>query len=521
MNSFINYVIEANLVLIFFSAGYFLLFHRETQFHVQRIYLIAAMLAAILFPLTDIQSLIPQVQTTSTVRDIYLPELIVGEDTTTKGLVTTSSGSTIGEMVLYAYFAVTGVLLLRFIIQVSKLLLFFKRQSFYVRGRLHITETNFSTTFSFFNFIVIGNSDHLDEREKEKIIEHEKTHARSFHSFDIILSELFIIAFWFNPLVYIIKKQLIRVHEFEADQQSIEHGDVKAYCAMLTRVALITSGFRFVNHFNNSLTLKRIAMINTHKAKMKRWKYAAIVHIFLTALAVDAYSDPSVSLAKSDSHGLNFPGEVKMLLETVENYTLPDGTLRTKLTDLEDWAAKHPDAKFFVEKVEVLFDDLKAREARVIDRYKKEYKKAEGFQSYAAVVNKDTGTKWEYAYIIYAITDHKVERTLNPDYGNRTDLPYYWGGPEAMNAYLAKKIKYPAAAAVNKIEGTVLISFVVDTGGNVIDPRVSKGIGYGCDEEALAAVAGFPKWRPGMHDNVAVNVRYIVPINFQLPEASK
>ncbi|HZX74449.1 MAG TPA: energy transducer TonB [Cyclobacteriaceae bacterium] len=266
-------------------------------------------------------------------------------------------------------------------------------------------------------------------------------------------------------------------------------------------------------------------MINTERTEIRNWKYIVLIPVLSAGFLMASAQGQLTKVEGTFPNELNFPQEVKMLLETVENYTLPDGTLRTKLTDLEDWRAKNPDAKFYIEKFDyskgmATSKSIKAGDEAAIEQYKKEYNKAEGFQSYAAVVNKPGANHDdEYAYIIHGITDHKVERISAANWENRTYLPYS-GGPEAMNAYLAKTIKYPATAVANKVEGTVLISFVVDTGGNVTDPYVYKGIGYGCDEEALAAVAGL-KWRPGMQNGRRVDVRCTVPVNFKLPQVEE
>jgi len=264
-------------------------------------------------------------------------------------------------------------------------------------------------------------------------------------------------------------------------------------------------------------------MINTEKTEIRNWKYIVLIPVLSAGFLMASAQGQLTKVEGTFPNELNFPQEVKMLLETVENYTLPDGTFRTKLTDLEDWRARNPDAKFVIEKVEGLStsESIQASQKNAVEWYKKEYKKAEGFQSYAAVVNKPgVNHDYEYAYIIYGMTDHKVEKNPNTNWETRTYVPYYWGGPEAMNAYLSKKIKYPTTAVANKVEGTVLISFVVDTGGNVTDPYVYKGIGYGCDEEALTAVAGL-KWRPGMLKGQIANVSCIVPVNFKLPQVEE
>jgi periplasmic protein TonB len=87
------------------------------------------------------------------------------------------------------------------------------------------------------------------------------------------------------------------------------------------------------------------------------------------------------------------------------------------------------------------------------------------------------------------------------------------GGYEKFYEYIRKNLKYPSAAKNNGIEGKVLIGFVVDKGGYVTQTEVLKGIGFGCDEEAVRVISNF-KWHPGQQRGVPVKVRMAFPIVF-------
>lgn len=97
--------------------------------------------------------------------------------------------------------------------------------------------------------------------------------------------------------------------------------------------------------------------------------------------------------------------------------------------------------------------------------------------------------------------------------------PEFPGGTEAMFKFLGENIKYPKAAADANVQGRVFLSFVVTETGEVQDISILKGIGYGCDAEAVRVLSLFPKWEPAKQDGVPVNVRYNLPINFQLEES--
>lgn len=86
----------------------------------------------------------------------------------------------------------------------------------------------------------------------------------------------------------------------------------------------------------------------------------------------------------------------------------------------------------------------------------------------------------------------------------------------AMLAYIYKHLKYPDVARQNEIEGTVIISFVVDKTGKLKDLEVVRDIGGGCGTAASKVIKGLSNWSPGYHNDHAVNVKYTIPISFKL-----
>ena len=96
--------------------------------------------------------------------------------------------------------------------------------------------------------------------------------------------------------------------------------------------------------------------------------------------------------------------------------------------------------------------------------------------------------------------------------------PEFPGGMEALIKYLSENIKYPEQAKKDKIQGRVYISFVVEKDGSVADAKVLRGIGGGCDEEALRVVNAMPKWKPGMQGGKPVRVQYNLPFTFKLQQ---
>jgi len=87
---------------------------------------------------------------------------------------------------------------------------------------------------------------------------------------------------------------------------------------------------------------------------------------------------------------------------------------------------------------------------------------------------------------------------------------------DELNEYLSTHLRYPEAAKENNMQGRVSVEFVVNEDGSISNARVLKGIGGGCDQEALRVINGMPKWKPGKQNGKAVKVYFVLPIVFVL-----
>lgn len=96
------------------------------------------------------------------------------------------------------------------------------------------------------------------------------------------------------------------------------------------------------------------------------------------------------------------------------------------------------------------------------------------------------------------------------------EQPGYPGGEEARISFLQQNIRYPEEAKELGIQGRVFVTFVVEVDGSITDVRVLRGIGGGCDEEAIRVVRAMPKWVPGKQRGVPVRVQFNLPIKFTL-----
>jgi len=111
-----------------------------------------------------------------------------------------------------------------------------------------------------------------------------------------------------------------------------------------------------------------------------------------------------------------------------------------------------------------------------------------------------------------------TEEDPNKIFTSVEEEPSFPGGPEAFGKYLSKKINYPAIAKENNVQGKVFLNFTVERDGSLTDIKVVRGIGSGCDDEAVRVLKSSPRWRPGIQNGRAVRVSYTIPISFTLTQ---
>ena len=109
-----------------------------------------------------------------------------------------------------------------------------------------------------------------------------------------------------------------------------------------------------------------------------------------------------------------------------------------------------------------------------------------------------------------------MEDDQNKIFTSVDKAPGFPGGDAAFDIYLKANIRYPAIARVNNVQGKVFLNFVVEKDGSITDIKVVRGVGSGCDDEAIRVLKSSPNWKPGMQNNRTVRVSYTMPITFSL-----
>ncbi|MFC2137449.1 peptidoglycan DD-metalloendopeptidase family protein [Bacteroidota bacterium] len=189
--------------------------------------------------------------------------------------------------------SIVGLLLVRFIIRISQILLIIAKSKKNKKGsiRIVLVDKNISP-FSFFNYIFINptiqNKEHLNH-----ILLHEKEHIIKNHSFDKILVEIISAIIWINPFIWLIKKSLNEIHEYEADNGVIINCNTNTnYIKLIVNQAFGNQFFQLTNNFNYSLIKKRMLMMTKTKSPvLKKLKFLLILPACIGLMQIYSFTN--------------------------------------------------------------------------------------------------------------------------------------------------------------------------------------------------------------------------------------
>ena len=128
--------------------------------------------------------------------------------------------------------------------------------------------------------------------------------------------------------------------------------------------------------------------------------------------------------------------------------------------------------------------------------------------------SEETGEKVEIKYTPVAVEEEVEEE--QQIFEVVEEAPEFPGGMGALMKFLGSNIKYPTIAQENGVQGRVIVQFVVNKDGSIVDAKVMRSVDPYLDKEALRVVSSMPKWKPGKQRGKAVRCRYTVPVMFRL-----
>lgn len=154
-----------------------------------------------------------------------------------------------------------------------------------------------------------------------------------------------------------------------------------------------------------------------------------------------------------------------------------------------------PEAPAIVETLTIVDDDMDVEETAILS-------------------SEETGQAVEIKYTAPVVEEEDPEeQTIFEVVEKQPEFP---GGQSALMQFLSKNIKYPQIAAENGVQGRVIVQFVVNKDGSIVDAKVARGVDPYLDKEALRVVNSMPKWKPGEQRNKPVRTRFTLPVMFRL-----
>jgi len=274
VSSFINSLVEINIYLISLSVLWFLI-HGRISFFYQRLLLLFIPVISVLIWFTKAKL--------SASGMVYA---VVPLDSITVQNYVSSTSNEVWKFDLDVVYQIgVSVFMLVFVVKIIRVLFFFKDA--YVLGSVKLNDTSNEDSFSFFNFIHLRAD--LSEEEKNVVLEHELIHYQKRHSFDLMIYEIYHSLFWFNPLLILLKKELVNIHEFEVDQEMYATHKTD-YMRHLLSYALGSNDAHYLltSRFYNKLTLKK--RINTMKNSNRSNSYILLFSLPILAVVFTVVS---------------------------------------------------------------------------------------------------------------------------------------------------------------------------------------------------------------------------------------
>ncbi|MBU2927389.1 M56 family metallopeptidase [Winogradskyella psychrotolerans] len=265
-----EYLLKASAVIAIIYLCFYLFLKKETFFQHNRWFLLIGLLLALVFPFVIIPIYIPVDPITTEVATF-----ITATPSNFVATVPTESAFDWYELIPLLYGIGLSVFLVQFVFQFGSLvLLLLKNQKRKVQRFTYVIVNNKISPFSFFKWIVY-NPESYEEKELQLILTHERVHVNQLHSIDILLTQLACVVFWFNPLIWLYRKEVRQNLEYIADFESENSTQSKKdYQHLLLKTSIANHDTILSNNFYNSSIKKRILMLNKSRSNKKnQWKY--------------------------------------------------------------------------------------------------------------------------------------------------------------------------------------------------------------------------------------------------------
>ncbi|MBN3582871.1 hypothetical protein JYB64_10790 [Algoriphagus aestuarii] len=288
-----EYLLKSMLCLVLLLLIHRLFLQREVMHQFNRFFLLGAVVFSFLIPFNSIEVAAEKEEITYSEfsesdfsNEFVLPEhSLLPETISVETAKTPDQAFPWNEVFWGIYSLITLVLLIRFIRNI-KVLMDQVQQNLKVtyKGMTLVLLPKASLPYTFLKFVFVSKTDFENGGLADAIIEHEYTHVKEGHSYDIIFLEALLIPFWFHPGLYLAKQAIRLNHEFIADQKALKTTSLHSYQKMLLALASQEVRFSLVSNLNFSLTKKRLKMMKQQSNPFQKWAKLLVMIPVLGAL---------------------------------------------------------------------------------------------------------------------------------------------------------------------------------------------------------------------------------------------
>lgn len=298
MPAILLYLFKVNIALILFCLCYYGILRRLTFYTLNRVYLITAIVFSSIYPLIDFSGLMQRNE--RLVEPIQVA--VINFNIRAAGFAKPVAQTNYWQWLVVVFWMGVAVMALRLVMQFLSLLKIYRRSKPALINQYKVRVINEEANpFSFWQSIYI-NPAHHNAEELQSVIAHEQVHVNQWHTLDILLAEISLVFYWFNPGVWLMKKAVAENLEFITDQKILQQGvDAKSYQYSLLYASFNTSPTAVVNHFNISTIKKRIMMMNSKRSSAYSLSRYGLIAPAVLALVL-VFGTTKAELLKKGAH---------------------------------------------------------------------------------------------------------------------------------------------------------------------------------------------------------------------------
>ena len=376
--------------------------------------------------------------------------------------------------------------------------------------------------FSWMHYIVVSEADL--RANGPAVIAHELGHIRHRHTLDLLFTEVCLVLQWFNPAIWLMRRELQAIHEYQADEEVLNEGiDARQYQLLLIEKATGARLQSITCSLHQSSIKKRITMMLKKKSNpWARAKMLLAIPVAVAGIAVFATRQASaltteVSDCKVSEIFANDQENNSIIIQVNRDGRLKMGSEVFRLNEL---AAKLKAANLGENAVVTIESEQDAPMSAMasikeilrqnhVSRVQYHIARNEN-SNLAMVKTEELNPQQKEAKDSFKASGNDAVFTVVEE------MPSFPGGEPALMAFIKSNLRYPTSCAEKGIQGRVTLSFIIEKDGSVADIEIMRSPDERLSAEAIRVVQSMPKWTPGKQRGQVVRVKYVLPVTFRL-----